>query len=61
MDLSLAYICSAGFGLACHLGVLADLPTIGVGKNVGYHWFSKFFVVSPALLPLFSTSPFRED
>ncbi|OEL23299.1 Endonuclease V [Dichanthelium oligosanthes] len=26
----------AGFGLACHLGVLADLPTIGVGKNVGY-------------------------
>lgn len=26
---------SAGFGLASHLGVLADLPTIGVGKNVG--------------------------
>ncbi|XP_020550709.1 endonuclease V isoform X4 [Sesamum indicum] len=24
---------SAGFGLACHLGVLADLPTIGIGKN----------------------------
>lgn len=23
-----------GFGLACHLGVLADLPTIGVGKTV---------------------------
>uniref|UniRef100_A0A0E0LED3 peptidylprolyl isomerase n=1 Tax=Oryza punctata TaxID=4537 RepID=A0A0E0LED3_ORYPU len=22
-----------GFGLACHLGVLAGLPTIGVGKN----------------------------
>ncbi|XP_020550712.1 endonuclease V isoform X7 [Sesamum indicum] len=22
-----------GFGLACHLGVLADLPTIGIGKN----------------------------
>jgi len=22
-----------GFGLACHLGVLADLPTIGVGKK----------------------------
>ncbi|KXG20548.1 hypothetical protein SORBI_3010G219400 [Sorghum bicolor] len=22
-----------GFGLACHLGVLADVPTIGVGKN----------------------------
>jgi deoxyinosine 3'endonuclease (endonuclease V) len=21
------------FGLACHLGVLADLPTIGIGKN----------------------------
>jgi deoxyinosine 3'endonuclease (endonuclease V) len=23
-----------GFGLACHLGVLADLPTIGVGKTM---------------------------
>ncbi|CAN4095586.1 unnamed protein product [Withania somnifera] len=23
-----------GFGLACHIGVLADLPTIGVGKNL---------------------------
>ncbi|KAK7845502.1 endonuclease v [Quercus suber] len=22
------------FGLACHLGVLADLPTIGIGKNL---------------------------
>ncbi|XP_009598510.1 uncharacterized protein [Nicotiana tomentosiformis] len=23
-----------GFGLACHIGVLADLPTVGVGKNL---------------------------
>jgi deoxyinosine 3'endonuclease (endonuclease V) len=23
-----------GFGLACHLGVLADLPTVGVGKTM---------------------------
>ncbi|CAI0565731.1 unnamed protein product [Linum tenue] len=25
---------SLGFGSACHVGVLADLPTIGIGKNL---------------------------
>ncbi|KAI4377581.1 hypothetical protein MLD38_015183 [Melastoma candidum] len=25
-----------GFGLACHLGVLADLPSIGIGKNLHF-------------------------
>ncbi|KAL8144428.1 hypothetical protein V2J09_017460 [Rumex salicifolius] len=29
-----ASVLSSGFGLGCHLGVLADLPTIGIGKNL---------------------------
>ena len=28
------YVYSLGFGLASHLGVLADIPTIGVGKTI---------------------------
>ncbi|CAN0881769.1 Endonuclease V, partial [Linum grandiflorum] len=28
------YIVIPGFGSACHVGVLADLPTIGIGKNM---------------------------
>ena len=27
-------LCVAEFGLACHLGVLSDLPCVGVAKNL---------------------------
>lgn len=29
--------------MACHLGVLANLPTIGIGKNVSYNFFNLYF------------------
>lgn len=33
----LLWSCTAGFGLASHLGVLADIPTVGIGKNVSIY------------------------
>lgn len=38
----------AGFGSACHLGVLADLPTIGIGKNVS-NWFTVSLLCTPCI------------
>lgn len=34
----------SGFGLACHIGVLANLPTIGVGKNVSHKLILTFLI-----------------
>lgn len=37
-----------GFGLACHLGVLSNLPTVGIGKNVSLNflfcWMLKWYI-----------------
>ncbi len=43
-----------GFGIACHIGVILDIPTIGVGKKKLYGTFDELGMVPGRYSPLYS-------